>query len=74
MDTYLKGAQYGYSKFYAGVAQGIKQSNLMDIIDFESEYLHMVDKMIPLQSSYTQDGNGEGKGGPGHNSNGPGRP
>lgn len=74
MDTYLKGAQFGYSKFYAGVAQGIKQSNLMDIVSFENDYLQLVDKMIPLQSSYTQDGESEGKGNAKHTGNGPGRP
>lgn len=74
MDTYLKGAQFGYSKFYAGVAQGIKQSNLMGIVKFENQYLNMVEKMIPLQSSYTQDGKTDGSSGANHNSNGPGRP
>lgn len=50
---YFQGAQYGYSKMYAGVALGIKQVNQVSLMDFEGEILKMHEKMIPLQSSYT---------------------
>ena len=53
MDVYLKGAQYGYSKIYTGVAQGIKQSNLVNLISLENDLLNLTDKMIPLSSSHT---------------------
>lgn len=51
---YLKGAQFGFSKMYAGAALGIKQSNLLNVVEFENEVLGLVDKLIPLQSSHTQ--------------------
>lgn len=55
-QNYFKGAQYGYSKMFAGVAFGIKQRDQISLIDFENEYLKMSEKMIPLQSSYTNSG------------------
>ena len=54
---YLSGAQFGYSKMRAGVAMGVKQRNLISMIDFENEFLDLDAKMIPLLSSYTQSGN-----------------
>lgn len=53
---YLSGAQYGYSKMRAGIAMGVKQRNLISMIDFENEFLDLDEKMIPLMSSYTQTG------------------
>ena len=52
-DLYLKGAQYGYSKFYAGAALGIKQSDLIALTMVENEFLDLDARMIPLQSSHT---------------------
>lgn len=80
MDTYLKGAQYGYSKIYVGVSQGIKQSNLTNLVKFENEILGLADQMIPLQSSHTatnsqnSDGKSKTSGKSGDNNNEPGRP
>ena len=54
---YLSGAQFGYSKMRAGVAMGVKQRNLISMIDFENEFLNLDEKMIPLLSSYTQSSN-----------------
>ena len=56
-SQYLQGAQFGYSKMRAGVAMGVKQRNLISMIDFENEFLNLDEKMIPLLSSYTQSGN-----------------
>ena len=56
-SQYLQGAQFGYSKMRAGVAMGVKQRNLISMIDFENEFLDLDEKMIPLLSSYTQSGN-----------------
>jgi hypothetical protein len=50
---YLSGAQFGYSKMRAGIAMGVKQRNLISMIDFENEFLDLDEKMIPLLSSYT---------------------
>lgn len=55
-DLYLRGAQYGYSKIMAGVASGIKQSNLLSLITLENEYLDLAEEMVPLQSSHTTSG------------------
>ena len=73
---YLNGAQYGYSKFYAGAALGIKQSNLLSLITVENDIFDLGSKMIPLQSSHTQKGDGKSEEStpPGDNKGGPGRP
>lgn len=55
-SQYFQGAQYGYSKMYAGVALGIKQKNLVSLVSFENDFLNLTEKMIPLQSSYTSSG------------------
>lgn len=55
-STYFSGAQYGYSKMFAGVAMGIKQMDQLSLMNFENEFLEMSSKMIPLQSSYTTSG------------------
>ena len=55
----LQGAQFGYSKMRAGVALGIKQTSQLSLVAFENDFLKMHEKMIPLMSSYTGDGNGE---------------
>lgn len=62
-SKYFQGAQYGYSKMYAGVASGIKQMDQISLMTFENEFLSMAEKMIPLQSSYTSsfDGNSSEK-------------
>ena len=52
-QAYFRGAQYGYSKMFAGVAMGIKQRDQISLMEFENDYLQMASKMIPLQSSYT---------------------
>ena len=55
-SAYFSGAQYGYSKMFAGVAMGIKQMDQLSLMNFENEFLDMSSKMIPLQSSYTTSG------------------
>ena len=55
--SYFRGAQYGYSKMFAGVAMGIKQMDQLSLMNFENEFLEMSTKMVPLQSSYTTSGN-----------------
>lgn len=60
-NLYVRGAQYGYSKMYAGAALGIKQSNLMGLVEFENDVLSLTEKLIPLQSSHTQSLEKDGK-------------
>ena len=55
--AYFRGAQYGYSKMFAGVVMGIKQMSQLSLMNFENDFLKMSEKMIPLQSSYTTSGN-----------------
>ena len=55
--SYFRGAQYGYSKMFAGVAMGIKQISQLSLMNFENDILEMSTKMVPLQSSYTTSGN-----------------
>ena len=54
--SYFRGAQYGYSKMFAGVVMGIKQMSQLSLMNFENDFLKMSEKMIPLQSSYTTPG------------------
>ena len=56
-SAYFRGAQYGYSKMFAGVAMGIKQMDQLSLMNFENDFLEMSQKMVPLQSSYTTSGN-----------------
>lgn len=60
---YFRGAQYGYSKMYAGVAMGMKQRDQLSLMNFENDILKMSVKMVPLQSSYTTSGSAFGGGG-----------
>ena len=55
-SLYFRGAQYGYSKMFAGVSMGIKQRDQLSLMNFENDFLEMSAKMIPLQSSYTTPG------------------
>lgn len=52
-DLYLKGAQYGYSKILAGIASGIKQSDFINLLNYENNCLNLNENMFPLKSSYT---------------------
>lgn len=62
LELYLKTAQFGYSKILVGIASGMKQSSLIDMMELENDILALHDKMIPLQSSHTaaNDSNSEG--------------
>lgn len=52
LGIYLKSAQYGYSKLLPGIASGMKQSAMLDMIELENDILKLHEKMIPLQSSH----------------------
>ena len=54
--AFFRGAQYGYSKMFAGVALGMKQMDQLSLMNFENDFLKMSEKMVPLQSSYTTSG------------------
>lgn len=58
-DLYLKAAEYGYSKLLPGIAAGVKQSDMIDLIHYESKVLKLQDIMVPVQSAHTTSGNQE---------------
>ena len=55
-NSYLRCAQYGYSKMLVAAAYGIKQNSQLSLMDFENDFLKMSMRMVPLQSSYTTSG------------------
>lgn len=55
-EQYLKVAEFGYSKILVGIASGIKQSSLVDLMELENEILSLNDILVPLQSSHTSSG------------------
>jgi YD repeat-containing protein len=58
VDRFLAQAQHGYSKLLPPICSGIKQSTLINMINFEQDYLKIMDKLIPLSSSYTTSNKG----------------
>ena len=46
-------ATLGYSKFLPGIVGGLKQSSMLNLIDFENNVLKLGDSMEPLQSTHT---------------------
>lgn len=56
IDSYLKGAQYGFSKLAPQIAMGVKQRYIESLAYFENEVLDLDTKLVPLQSSHTQSG------------------
>ena len=55
----FKLAQSGYSFLLPSIAQGISQRDLINLKTLENDLLKMQDKLIPLQSAYTQSGGEE---------------
>ena len=53
VDTYLKGAQYGYPKELVASAMGLDMVDLLQMSHFENEVYKMTEMMTPLASSYT---------------------
>lgn len=56
IDSYLKGAQYGFSKLAPQIAMGVKQRYIESLISFENDVLDLDAKLIPLKSSHTLSG------------------
>lgn len=56
IDSYLKGAQYGFSKLAPQIAMGVKQRYIESLVYFENEVLDLDAKLVPLQSSHTMSG------------------
>ena len=57
----FKLAQSGYSLLLPALALGITQRDLSNIKDLENDVLDLSSKLIPLQSAYTQSGEGPGR-------------
>lgn len=54
VDLTLKMANSGYSFLLPSLALGFSQSNFSNIKDLENNVLNLQEKLIPLQTSYTQ--------------------
>lgn len=61
IDSYLKGAQYGFSKLAPQIAMGVKQRYIESLVYFENEVLNLDEKLVPLQSSHTMSGKTDSK-------------
>lgn len=58
MDTYLKNAQYGYSKIIPQIAVGVKQRHFESLLYLENDLLKLDKRLVPLMSSHTMSGKG----------------
>lgn len=56
MDTYLKNAQYGYSKIIPQIAVGVKQRHFESLLYLENDLLKLDKRLVPLMSSHTLSG------------------
>ena len=61
MDTYLKNAQYGYSKMLPQIAVGVKQRHFESLLYLENDLLKLEKRLVPLMSSHTLSGDGKPK-------------
>jgi hypothetical protein len=57
-EIYKTGATLGYSKLLPLCAMGIKQTTFMNLLNVEQNIYGLQDKMIPLQTSFVQSGDG----------------
>jgi hypothetical protein len=55
-------ATFGYGKMLPAIAMGQTQRGFLSQIYFENDILQLHDRMVPLQSSHTSSGKGEGNG------------
>ena len=60
IDSYVKGAQYGFSKLAPQIAMGVKQRYIESLVYFENDVLDLDSKLVPLQSSHTLSGKTDG--------------
>lgn len=54
VDTSFKLAQSGYSALMPAVAMGFSQRDIANVKNLENDVLNLTDKLVPLNSSYTQ--------------------
>lgn len=54
VDMYLKSAQYGYPKTLVAAALGLDDIDLLQLSDYENKRLKLDEKLVPLNSSFTQ--------------------
>lgn len=59
ITDYFKLAQSGYSFLLPALASGLSQLDLINLKDLENDVLKLGEKLIPLQSAYTQSANGK---------------
>lgn len=61
VETSLQLAQNGYSFLLPSAAMGVNQQALINLKTLENDVLDLGELLIPLSSSYTQSGNGNGE-------------
>ena len=60
IDSYLKMANSGYSLLMPAIAVGLSVKQLDDLKDLENDVLKLGEKLIPLETSYTQSAGASG--------------
>lgn len=60
LETYLKSAQFGFSKTLVSVAMGINPDDMLNLLMYENSINLVENYLRPLQSSHVQNGNSEG--------------
>ena len=53
MNSYLKAAEYGYSKLLPTIAIGVKQRHFESLLYLENDLLKLNERLVPLRSSHT---------------------
>ena len=65
LDNTYKGATTGYSFILPALAMGLNQKDIVNVKDLENDLLGLRERLIPLQTSYTESnkttGNGAGR-------------
>ena len=61
VDSAFKLASSGYSFLLPALGMGLSQKDLMSVKDLENDLMDLPNKLIPLQSAFTQSSNGTGE-------------
>lgn len=62
LDNTYKGATTGYSFILPALVMGLNQKDIVNVKDLENDLLGLRERLIPLQTSYTESGSSTGNG------------
>lgn len=62
LDNTYKGATTGYSFILPALAMGLNQKDIVNVKDLENDLLGLRERLIPLQTSYTESSSSTGNG------------